>query len=151
MYNNQNLSVSLGKQKNFYLKTNVYLIDTLNETLDTSKPVKKYVAVTKKYYKVMSRSKDNPRTNSYYIELTSWLSNNKFTLHISHKEYEATAINDVYEAITKSGFFGFGYYNSIHKIDKSILPDGTKFPIDECQAQKLIEEKKQQNLYNEIK
>ena len=120
---------------------NMIIIETLNESMDKSKPIKRYLAVTKKYYEVMSRSKDNPRTNRHYINLTSWLSNNKFTVRISHQEYENTAVNDVYEVITKSGCFGFGYYNSIHKIDKSIFPDGTKFPIDENQAQKLIVEK----------
>ncbi len=121
---------------------NMMAIMNLNQSLDKSKPVKRYLAVTKKYYEVMSKSKDNPRTNRHYINLTSWLSNNKFTVRISHQEYENTAINDVYEANTQSGYFGFSYYKSLRKIDSSIFPDGTKFPIDEEQAQKLIVEKK---------
>lgn len=41
---------------------NMIIIETLNESMDKSKPIKRYLAVTKKYYEVMSRSKDNPRT-----------------------------------------------------------------------------------------
>ena len=121
---------------------NMIIIETLNESMDKSKTVKRYLAVTKKYYEVMSKSKDNPRTNRHYINLTSWLSNNKFTVRISHQEYENTAINDVYEANTKSGCFGFGYYTSLRKTDRTIFPTDTKFPLTEQEALKLIESTK---------
>ncbi len=129
-----------------FTSLNMIIIENMNQSLDKSIPVKRYLAVTRKYYKVMNRSKDDPRTNLHYIDLTSWLSNNTFTVRISNKEYNNTETNDVYEANTKSGFFGFSYYDSLHKIDRSIFPDGTKFPLNEKEAIKLIEEKKLQDL-----
>jgi hypothetical protein len=70
------------------------------------------------------------------------LSNNKFTVRISHKEYENTAINDVYEANTQSGYFGFGYYTSLRKTDRNIFPTDTKFPLTEEERIKLLENTK---------
>lgn len=124
-----------------FTSLNMMVIDSLNESFDKSKPVKRYLEVTRTYSKAMHRSRDR-RTDTKHMELTSWVSKKPFTVRITRKEFENTNPNDVYEAITKSGYFGFAYYESLRKIDRSIFPDGTKFPITEEQALKLIEEKK---------
>ena len=129
-----------------FTSLNMIIIDNLNLSQDKSKPVKRYLAITNKHYTVMSRSSDNPRTNSYYIDLTSWLSKKTFSYKVSYSDYNNYKVKDVIEATTHSGFLGLSYYTSLHKIDRSIFPQDTKFPLDENQAKTLIEEKKQQDL-----
>ena len=120
---------------------NMIIIENLNQSLDKSKPTKRYLTVTRKYSKAMTRSSGDPRTDTHYIDITSWLSNKTFTTRITREEYNNYNVNDVIQATTNSGYFGFSYYTSLRKIDKSIFPDGTKFPLNEEQALKLIEEK----------
>ena len=129
-----------------FTSLNMMVIDSLNESLDKSQPIKRYLAVTHSYSKAMSRSRGDHRTDTHYMELTSWISKKPFTVRITRKEFENTNPNDVYEAITRSGFFRFNYYQSLKRIDKSIFPDGTKFPLNEEQAAKLKEEKALQDL-----
>ncbi len=124
-----------------FTSLNMMVIDSINESFDKSKPEKRYLEVTRTYSEAMHRSRDR-RTDRKYMVLTSWVSKGTFSVRITKKEYENTNPNDVYEAITRSGFFGFNYYQSLKKIDRSIFPDGTKFPLKEEQALKLIEEKK---------
>lgn len=124
-----------------FIFLNMIILENLNQSLDKSKLVKRYLKVTRTYSQAMHRSRDR-RTDTKHMELTSWVSKGTFSVRITKKEFENTNQNDVYEAITRSGFFGFNYYQSLKKIDKSIFPDGTKFPLNEEQALKLIEEKK---------
>ncbi len=128
-----------------FTSINMIVIDSLNESFDKSKPVKRYLEVTRTYSQAMHRSRDR-RTDTKHMELTSWVSKGTFSVRITKKEFENTNQKDVYEAITRSGFFGFSYYKSLKKIDKNIFPPNTTFPLNEDEALKLIEEKKQQNL-----
>lgn len=128
-----------------FTSINMIVIDSLNESFDKSKPVKRYLEVTRTYSQAMHRSRDR-RTDTKHMELTSWVSKGTFSVRITKKEFENTNQNDVYEAITRSGFFGFSYYKSLKKIDKNIFPPNTTFPLNEDEALKLIEEKKIQDL-----
>ena len=128
-----------------FTSINMIIIDSLNESFDKSKPVKRYLAVTRTYSQAMHRSRDR-RTDTKHMELTSWVSKGTFSVRITKKEFENTNQNDVFEAITRSGFFGFSYYKSLKKIDKNIFPPNTTFPLNEDEALKLIEEKKIQDL-----
>ena len=128
-----------------FTSINMIVIDSLNESFDKSKPVKRYLEVTRTYSQAMHRSRDR-RTDTKHMELTSWVSKGTFSVRITKKEFENTNQKDVYEAITRSGFFGFSYYKSLKKIDKNIFPPNTTFPLNEDEALKLIEEKKLQDL-----
>ena len=123
-----------------FTSLNMIIIENLNQSLDKSKPTKRYLAVTHMYSKTPRHSNGDPRTRACYIEITSWLSNKSFTTRVSNEEYSKYKVKDVIEAITKSGYFGFNYYESLRKIDKSIFPDGTKFPLTEEEAKKIIKD-----------
>ena len=122
-----------------FTSLNMIAIESINESFDKSKPVKRYLMVTRTYSQAMHRSRDR-RTDTKHMELTSWVSKGTFSVRITKKEYENTNPKDVYEAITKSGFFGFSYYTSLRKTDKSIFPPDTKFPLTEDEAKKYMEE-----------
>ena len=130
---------------------NMIMIETLNKSLDISKPVKRYLAITNKSVKSHYNSKRHTTSYTYHIDITSWLSHSTFTKKVSSNEYNSYAVYDILETTTKSGFFGFQYYKYLRKVDKNLFPPNTKFPLDESQANKLIEEKRQLDLEEEFK
>lgn len=117
---------------------NMIIIEGMNKVLDFSKPVKRNLTVTNKIITRYYNSKRHKTTYSYSIYISSWVSHNSFSIVVSEYEYNKYHIGDVLETTTKSGFFGFPYYDKLKKLDRNIFP----VRPNEHLSNKQIEEKK---------
>ncbi len=126
-----------------FITINMGIIEYLNSHWDKSKPIKRYLLITNKRVSVSTSSKSRRKSYTYYIYLTSWVSKGTFSKTVSRGEYDLLKAGDVFEAITREGYFGYQYYEKLYKTrDRSLFPAGTKFPITEEELQKLREEVK---------
>ncbi len=133
-----------------FITINMGIIEYYNSRLDRSKPIKRYLLVTQKTISVHTDSKSHRKSYTYYIHLTSWVSKKTFSKSVSKGEYDSYRAGDVFEVITREGYFGYPYYEKLYRTsDRSLFPDGIKYPITEEEFQKIREEVKQAELEKE--
>ena len=124
---------------------NCGLIYLMNKTFDNSKPIKRYLKVTNKTFHQSYSSKSKNETITYYLRLTSWVSDDTYLEKVSKNTYEYFSKNDIVEAVTKSGYYNMPYYVSLNldsKVDPYLFPPDTKFPLTEDEAKKIIEDRR---------
>ena len=121
------------------------LIYFLNQKLDSKKPIIRYLKVIDRTISEAGSSRKNKKTYyNYNIHLTSWRKNS-FKFKCTEDEYNNNKYKrgDTVKIKTSVGYFGMEYYyNEFTIVENMKFPKGTKFPITEEQALKLIEEKK---------
>ena len=119
--------------------TNMLVIEIVNKQFDLSKATKRYLVITDKKTDVSYNSKKHSTTYTHYLTISSWIPNEKFTKRIDEVTSALTGPGDPVMVTTKNGLFGFQYYTSFKIMNRNPFPKGTKFPLTEDEAKKILE------------
>ena len=129
--------------------TNMMVIEFVNKQFDLSKATIRYLVITDKRTDVSYNSKRHTTTYTHYLTITSWIPNEKFTKRIDGVTMALTGPGDPVIVTTKNGLFGFQYYTTFKIMDRNPFPIGTKFPLTEDEAKKILERRRMIPDYND--
>lgn len=135
--------ISLVALPIIFIIFNVVLIEIINIFFDKEKPVKRYLKILNKH-SFTYHKKHNRTKTSYYLDITSWISDEPFTREVSAKEYGIYNKNQIILVKTYSGLLGLRHYDfdSIVKIPNKKYPSNIKFPITEDELNRIMSEDK---------
>lgn len=92
---------------------NLGLIKFLNSSLDSSKPVKKYFRLEKKFIEVVN-TKKNHTYEKHYIYFNSWIDDSLFAIEVSPFTYKDANVGDIYKGTIHKGYYGYEYYTDFN-------------------------------------
>lgn len=127
-----------------FLLSNLSVLDMVNSLFDYHKPTIRYVKVHRKHHYVERGKRTNKEHYDVYV--TSWLPHPSPKLEVSRIYFNSLGVNDIVDVYTKPGFLGDEHWSPSKslkcKYKLEDFPEGTRFPITQEEAEKLIKKKK---------